>query len=361
MRNFYSCSVGEKDKGYDDDNLKRIIDNKAFILHESTPQKGDYSNIKKGDILLLKYRGNFIAYGEALTIKKTTDEEWNLFAPVVEWFFYDNSNPTLGIDIYGMQDATLGGSQYGTVKPLDSDFSVNKIQKINRDTHLYNTIINELWVFKETKNMQDKIDILEYKKQIILQGPPGTGKTRMAKMLAFELTKSEVKLSPFEYIDWYIKNFKSSKKTRKRNVDHSNLLKEFSEVFPIETIKKMSLDQYCLGKGSTTSFCYWIEVGLKDLGRFSPGQGGTTVYGIYYSKEDETYKSTSKSPEELLKDIQIAFSDLIENEDYKKARALFRYSYILKILNSYFPEKYFPILSKQHLKSIANIFNIDIK
>jgi 5-methylcytosine-specific restriction protein B len=26
--------------------------------------------------------------------------------------------------------------------------------------------------------MQQKIDILKYKKQIILQGPPGTGKTK---------------------------------------------------------------------------------------------------------------------------------------------------------------------------------------
>ena len=361
MRNFYSCSVGEKDKGYDEENLKRIIDRKAFILHENTPQKGEYHNIKKSDILLLKYRGNFIAYGEALTIKKTTDEEWNLFASVENWHFHDVSNPSLGIDIYGMQEATLGGSQYGTVKPLDSDFSVNKIKRINKDTHLYNTIKNELRVFKETKNMQDKIDILEYKKQIILQGPPGTGKTRMAKMLALELTKSEVKLSPFEYIDWYIKNFKSSKITRERNFDQTNLLKEFSETFPIETMGKMSLDQYCLGKGSTTSFCYWIEVGLKDLGRFSPGPAGTTVYGVYFSQDDNKYVSTDKTPEELLKNIQIALTELVEKEDYTKARELFRFSFILKILNSYFPEKYFPIVSREHLKSIATIFNINLK
>lgn len=36
-------------------------------------------------------------------------------------------------------------------------------------------------------NMQDKIELLEYKKQIILQGPPGTGKTRLAKMIAEEM------------------------------------------------------------------------------------------------------------------------------------------------------------------------------
>ena len=36
-------------------------------------------------------------------------------------------------------------------------------------------------------NMADKIELLKYKKQIILQGPPGTGKTRLAKEIALEM------------------------------------------------------------------------------------------------------------------------------------------------------------------------------
>lgn len=38
--------------------------------------------------------------------------------------------------------------------------------------------------------MQKYIDLLNYKKQIILQGPPGTGKTRLAKQVAAQLTTS---------------------------------------------------------------------------------------------------------------------------------------------------------------------------
>jgi 5-methylcytosine-specific restriction protein B len=41
------------------------------------------------------------------------------------------------------------------------------------------------------ENLKQKIDLLKYKKQIILQGPPGTGKTRLAKLLADELMKPE--------------------------------------------------------------------------------------------------------------------------------------------------------------------------
>lgn len=36
-------------------------------------------------------------------------------------------------------------------------------------------------------NIEKKINLLEYKKQIILQGPPGTGKTRLAKEIAKEM------------------------------------------------------------------------------------------------------------------------------------------------------------------------------
>lgn len=180
---FYSCSVGEKDKGYDEENLNRIVEKKAFILHENTPQKGTYNLIKQGDILLLKYRSHFIAYGKANEIFTSDDEEWNLTAPVEEWYFFDESNKERGIHIYGMKEATLSGSQYGTVKPLHHNFSFNTIKKINKNTDLFNSIISEM----NKMDTQEKLDILQYKKQIILQGPPGTGKTREAKLIAKEM------------------------------------------------------------------------------------------------------------------------------------------------------------------------------
>jgi hypothetical protein len=33
-RKYFACSVGEPGKGYDDENLDRIIRNSAFILNE---------------------------------------------------------------------------------------------------------------------------------------------------------------------------------------------------------------------------------------------------------------------------------------------------------------------------------------
>ncbi|GIM52943.1 hypothetical protein CAPN004_19730 [Capnocytophaga cynodegmi] len=43
--------------------------------------------------------------------------------------------------------------------------------------------------FKQMNNIQKTLNLLKYKKQIILQGPPGTGKTREAKELAKALLK----------------------------------------------------------------------------------------------------------------------------------------------------------------------------
>lgn len=236
-------------------------------------------------------------------------------------------------------------------------------------SHLYNDsktlrFIQQWFQYIQNKeNMQDKIDLLKYKKQIILQGPPGTGKTRLAKMIAHDLTKAQKTLTPYEYIEYYIQNYAQSIQGAKYDELFSEKLNEFTSEFPKETIINLSLERYCLGKGLNNSFCYWIEKGLKDLGRFSPGQAGANVYNVYYSKDEGKYISVidGKTPEEAINIIREALSDLIVNENYTKARDLFRFSFILKILNSYYPDNYFPIVSQKHLVTVAKIFNLDVK
>ncbi|MFC2073765.1 AAA family ATPase [Campylobacterota bacterium] len=44
---------------------------------------------------------------------------------------------------------------------------------------------------KEKAMITDKIDLLKYRKQMILQGPPGTGKTRLAKQIARYMVKGD--------------------------------------------------------------------------------------------------------------------------------------------------------------------------
>ncbi|OWP78397.1 hypothetical protein BWG23_02480 [Flavobacterium oreochromis] len=225
------------------------------------------------------------------------------------------------------------------------------------------TIENAFANKEENIKLQDKIQLLEYKKQIILQGPPGTGKTRMAKMMAEDLTRAQKILTPYEYVQYYIENYKESIQNKQYDDFFMEKLNEFIVEFPKESIINLSLERYCLGKGTNNSFCYWIEKGLKGLGRFSPGQAGATVYGIYYSKDENKYVCAvdGKTPEEAIIIIREALSDLIINENYTKARELFRFSFILKILNSYYPDKYFPIVSQKHLHTVAKIFNLNVK
>jgi MoxR-like ATPase len=207
--------------------------------------------------------------------------------------------------------------------------------------------------------MQQKIDLLKYKKQIILQGPPGTAKTRLAQLMADEIIKSEIKLTPLQYVDWYIKTFKSTRDLNERNAQRLSLLNEFAAAYPIVNIQNLTLDSYCLGKGSQDSFCYWLEKKLNWVGTFSPGPAGSTVYGVYFNQAMKTFVSTDKSPQQKLDDIKSALNTLLTNENYDAAVAIFRKSFILKILSSYFPNEYFPIFSQNHLKLIAKIFELN--
>ncbi|MGO4822209.1 MULTISPECIES: AAA family ATPase [unclassified Flavobacterium] len=61
------------------------------------------------------------------------------------------------------------------------------------------------------ENLNQQIELLNYKKQIILQGPPGTGKTRLAKEIAesFAIPSKKIDIQYFKKIVLALKNFKS--------------------------------------------------------------------------------------------------------------------------------------------------------
>ena len=77
----------------------------------------------------------------------------------------------------------------------EGDFRFPQTQKtlerlLNKKTESYQFIdkyYKQTLKILEMKKIQEYIDLLHYKPQIILQGPPGTGKTREAKRIAREL------------------------------------------------------------------------------------------------------------------------------------------------------------------------------
>jgi len=63
----------------------------------------------------------------------------------------------------------------------------NKIGKLPNEKEVIIVIkkLSEIFeIMIKVNKMKEKINIVEYQKQIILQGPPGTGKTRLAKQIA---------------------------------------------------------------------------------------------------------------------------------------------------------------------------------
>lgn len=322
-----------------------------------TKEEGDikkfssrWNKMKIGDLIVV-IEGYNRVFGVVEIMSDPFDDENDEGDNQADWFFHRRKamlvkyfNPSFEAKSNTNRDTIIEYSGDGAIEICNEVWDKIKVEYINH---------------KKSKQMQQIINILKYKKQIILQGPPGTGKTRLAHLMADEMIKSEVKLTPLQYIDWYIRNFKSTKDLNERNAQRRSLLNEFAIAFPIANIPNLTLDTYCLGKGSQDSFCYWLEKKLGSLGRFSPGLAGTTVYGVYFSQEQNAFVSTDKTPQQKLDDIKNALDTLLTTQNYAAAAAIFRKSFILKILSTYFPDEYFPIFSQNHLKLIAKIFEID--
>lgn len=184
--NFFACSVGEPGKGYDNENLERIIKYNAFVINRGITQKGPYEQISEGDVLLLKFKENFIAYGEAKGTKEINDpNQWDLSAPVNEFYFYNSEDKKEGVSITGIGDNTIKGGQMGAVKKIEEEFAIQKIKEINPNTNLLEKINKKFYMDDMVQNLEKYSSLLkENLPQLILQGPPGTGKTRFAKEIA---------------------------------------------------------------------------------------------------------------------------------------------------------------------------------
>lgn len=184
-RRFFIGSIGKPGEGYDDDNWKRCIEYKAHILHKHTQRKGVFEEVSRDDICFLKYKDQIIAYGEVTEIESDVDDpklgDWNWLIKVKEWYFHD-SNKIKGVSKYGISGHTYPeAGQYGTVKELDYEYSIKKMQEIDESTELYKKVKIEMESEMKTNRIKD---ILKEKRNIILQGAPGTGKTYTTAELA---------------------------------------------------------------------------------------------------------------------------------------------------------------------------------
>lgn len=210
-------------------------------------------------------------------------------------------------------------------------------------------------------------NLLEYKKQIILQGPPGTGKTRLAKEIAKELTLPKDFGSIQQKIENFFRSFKSNdSKVNLNREEMETLLSEFQSTFPKDNLNKLTLEDYCIGTGTKDNFCYWIERKLKPLGYYFPGSSRS--YLIYWSQSENQYKthfqhsdflSFTDSTDEAMKNLSTIIYDFVnDHEKYNLKSLPFGWGFILKVLHSYYPDKYFPTNGAGYMSNILKLLGI---
>lgn len=222
---------------------------------------------------------------------------------------------------------------------------------------VWTEIKDEYWKQKEIRKMQDKIDLLKYKKQIILQGPPGTGKTRLAKLIAEEMTKANKLASPIDAINNHFKTYKPDESRIALREKIDGLVSAFQDKFKKEELKDLPLENYALGTDDKDGFCYWLEYILIDNGRYN---GQADKGKIYWKSDEQKYVKSGflKSIEddnEAMKKMGELLDNIVNHTHEQGNNYPIGKGFILKVLNAYFPDKYFPINNEKCLTNALKL------
>jgi 5-methylcytosine-specific restriction protein B len=353
--NFWHMQLhpNNKDEVKREDVYKILTDKKIIGLgaqwenDRGQPQKFS-DEIKIGDIILIRSDGPLaLVKVTGKCIKNDKDDVWFELIRKIEVISLDG-------DLYKKQFKELFKFNWN-----DSLYLPTTIEGANNSTFVkfwYHTVINK-------KYMEDTIKLLKYKNQIILQGPPGTGKTRYAKLMAEELIKPRAVGNPEIIIDDLVKNFNPNEEAIKVSRESKdNLLTTFHKLFPKESLKNLTLQTYCAGKGDKENFCWWIERGLKPLGYYFPGSA--RAYLIFWKKELEDYSKHGfvkniEDDNEAMKKISEIISSVVLTRNTENAIQYFGDSFLLKLLNSYYPDEYFPINSERMIENALKIFQVN--
>lgn len=310
---------------------------------KSQPQQSNFKNTMKiGDIVAVRRGKDLIALTEVTGkyeyTEEVTDLDWfkrRRKVKVLDWYKDEYNYEVAWLGTLNICDSKTAKTTQNIKKWYEKFMSENQINKVS--------------------------ELLKYKHQVILQGLPGTGKTRLAKMVANSLTESENKGKSEQIIDNLIINFDTESKDAKLERENLELmLSAFYEKFPKERLKELTLENYSIGTGNNDSFCWWIERGLEDLGYYFPGTSRS--YKIYWSKLKDEYSKHGfvkdvEDDELAMNMVAKTLYDLVNNGNTKQAFERFGNSFVLKVLQSYYPDEYFPINSEEAIENALMLFD----
>jgi serine/threonine protein kinase len=145
---------------------------------------------------------------------------------------------------------------------------------------------------------------------------------------------------------------------------------EFVQRFPKHHLMDLTLEQYALGlEDSRDSFCYWLEFKTRDLGSIMGGS--VSKFGVWRSRKEWRWNKIYQNPEDALLHIKKGLTMLISAVEEERFGELdrigrerlgkFRYSLRCKPLYLYFPNKFLPISSLEHLAFFLQEFGVEPK
>ncbi len=353
--NFWHMQLHPNDKSaFNRTEIKNLLISKKVIglgkkwdNDRGQPQK--FSTVMQvGDIILIRSEGPLALVKVIGQCYENTDDSI--------WFDLIRDVEILSLDgnIYKNQYKAVFSSSWNDSLYLSTTIEVANSSKFIK--FWYQDIFGKI-------EMDNAINLLSSKHQIVLQGPPGTGKTRLAKLIAEKLIQPSVIGSPEEIVDKLLREFdSSSNQVIAVREQHRNILSEFLEQFPKEQLNQLSLDQYCTGTGGRNNFCWWIERGLQPLGYYFPGSSRT--YQIYWKKSTQEYSKHGfiknvTDDDVAMKEVAQKLHNLVNQRNLDELAKYFGDSFMLKILNTYYPTEYFPINSEKMINHALKIFKVD--
>lgn len=316
-----------------------IADNRITVGEKHG--KGFIEEVKPDDIVMV-HKGN-TPYCLVQVLHKMSDEEVKVGAS----FGFDYKIKVLSYfkDVKNNRSLFIKGYKTGP----NGTFT-----NLKNNTKTRKEIIKWFHFATNFNPMQDILDLLEYKKQIILQGPPGTGKTRLAKEIAISLTKEIKRFNAGDKIEEFLSNYQPSEENIKQRKELDSLLSKFREKFKVNELKNISLEEYALGSEEKDNFCYWLEYILIKNGRYT---GHASKGKILWDPVNEEYKKYGfikdiKNDEEAMVKVASLLDDIVTE---KKVNYPIGKGFVLKVLTTYFPDKYFPINSENCLDNLFKV------
>lgn len=150
------------------------------------------------------------------------------------------------------------------------------------------------------------------------------------------------------------------------NADANNALAKFQTRFSPGHLAEMSLQDYAIGGGDQNNFSWWLERGLSSVGRYTPGSSrGHYIYrqkdGSYFLPEE----FASSTPEQAMAEVARWHAQVVAlgggpNPEAADAEPLAKKtpSRTGKLLQSYFPDRFLPINSMDHMAKLLAGFGV---